>query len=496
MVIDRIIAAVSPTWALKREVNRQKLQRVFDAAQASQYFKRRTDTRSPDAVMDNSRERLRTITRHLDENHDLAIGILDAMTNNVVGVGVVVEPMVRKRNDSLNEKLNDLIREQWEKWIEVPEVTCEIPWNELQRLVFRSWMRDGEQLIRHLEGKGYGDYNYQLQPFECDFLPYELNRDSPTITHGVEKDSRGKPTAYHLYTEHPGNTYANVGAFTTLAQETVRLPADQMSHIKFVRRIGQTRGQPLLHGVIRRLESINEYEQSEQIAARVAAEFTAFIQKPADFTGATNLGADGDRAMEMQAGAIFDLAPGETVGSLDAKRPNPELGNFRNSMLRAAAAGTGTTFSQISRDYRDSNYSSQRQELIEAYTSYKRLQDLFVAVFIKPVYRRFIRALAVSDKIALSRFGVMDLDAASAADYQGPVLPWIDPVKEAKSWELLVANQFASRDEIIRMRGRNPRIVRKQIEQEAAQMELALDEQKPEDQNDGDDQQPNQSAAG
>jgi len=42
-------------------------------------------------------------------------------------------------------------------------------------------------------------------------------------------------------------------------------------------------------------------------------------------------------------------------------------------------------------------------------------------------------------------------------------MPWIDPFKEARAWELLARAGFASEVEIIRSRGGNPRDVLQQI---------------------------------
>ena len=45
----------------------------------------------------------------------------------------------------------------------------------------------------------------------------------------------------------------------------------------------------------------------------------------------------------------------------------------------------------------------------------------------------------------------------------GQQMPWIDPLKEAKAWELLAQSGFASEVEIIRRRGGNPREMLEQI---------------------------------
>ncbi|WP_415915300.1 phage portal protein, partial [Pseudomonas fragi] len=45
------------------------------------------------------------------------------------------------------------------------------------------------------------------------------------------------------------------------------------------KRIGQNRGQPLLHAVLIRLADIKDYEESERVAARISAALAMYIKK-------------------------------------------------------------------------------------------------------------------------------------------------------------------------------------------------------------------------
>lgn len=52
-----------------------------------------------------------------------------------------------------------------------------------------------------------------------------------------------------------------------------------MLHLKFVRRLHQTRGTSLLSGVLMRLSALKEYEDAELTAARIAAALGMYIKK-------------------------------------------------------------------------------------------------------------------------------------------------------------------------------------------------------------------------
>ena len=467
MVLDRFIELIAPGLALRRMQRRIYLEhakRLYDAAQNSNYHKRPKTSRSADGTMEHARGRLRDWARHLDENHDLAIGILDALVNNIVGTGIVVEPMVRTRGGGLNDKVNRQIRELWKDWTRRPEVTAELPFSEVQRLVCRSWLRDGEVLTRHIAGRSQIDHitrvPYSIQLIEADYLPFIVNDQNPIIVHGVEKDRWNRPTAYHLAKEHPGNTswpFSDI----SMQVETIRVPAEEITHLKWVRRIGQTRGVSVFHGVLHRLDDIKDYEESERIAARVAAAFTGFIRKSEDFTQGVDADAS-DRSFEMMPGMIFDnLLPGEDVGTIASNRPNSGLQDFRNSQLRAIAAGTGASYSSISRDY-NGTYSSQRQELVEAYPAYNRMRLCFIEVFLRPVYEKFIEMATVSGALKVPST-VIDADSLLDVDMRGPGMPWIDPKKEIEADAMAVQSHFKSRHQVIRERGGDPAIVDEQI---------------------------------
>jgi lambda family phage portal protein len=434
----------------------KQAKRLYEAAKSSQYHRPMASSRSPDGVMDAARGKVRDWARYLDENHDLAIGILDDMVNKVVGNGLLFEPLVRGRDGALDETVNERLRELWTQWRRRPDTTGEIPGPEMDRLLCRTWLRDGEVLIQHVEGpriRHFSAVPYSLELIEPDYLPFELFASEPSVTHGVEKDGWGRPIAYHLYKEHPGN---NLWAAIGVAGDTKRVPRDRIEHIKFTRRLRQTRGVSVLHGIVHRLDDIKDYEESERIAARVAAAFTGYVKRSADMIEESSVTGT-DRTLEMAPGMIFDnLLPGEEIGTIGTDRPNTSLQDFRNAMLRAAAAGTGANYSSISRDY-NGTYSAQRQEMVESAPAYGRLRSYFVEAYARPVYERFVIGAVLAGLVPLPRgFAIGEL---FEVDIRGPGMAWIDPKKEVEADALAVQHGFKSRTQVIRERGGDPRQV-------------------------------------
>lgn len=240
-----------------------------------------------------------------------------------------------------------------------------------------------------------------------------------------------------------------------------------MLHIACLDRLHQVRGVSEFASVITRLEDIKDYEESERVAAKIAAMLTGYIRKGAPdlydpaSNGTDEAGNPLPREINFQPGMIIDnLGMGEEIGLIDSKRPNPNVVTFRQGQLRAVAAGLGASYSSISRDY-NGTYSAQRQELVEQWIHYATLADEFTGQFVQPVWEQFV-AIAHASGVVRMPADVVPHTADDAL-YIGQSMPWIDPLKEANAWHQLVQDGFASEVEVMRKRGANPRDVLEQI---------------------------------
>jgi lambda family phage portal protein len=451
--------------AFKHRQALRQLKRAYDAATPSTYHPKRGDKRSPDAVMSHAGTRLREVARYLDENSDLAIGILDDLVNKIVGCGIGWEPMAKLANGKLATRANESIRAA------LADLTAggfdsrrEFTWGESQRQIARTWLRDGEVLIKHIEGTSSAIIHrnaipYSLELLEPDYLPFDLFGEDASlgtrIVHGVELNGWGEPIRYHLYRQHPGDSFFS----RSLKRDTAPVPARAITHLKFSRRIGQTRGVSVFHGVLHRMQDLKDYDESELIGARVASSFTVAITRATDFNGAID-SQTGARKFELAPGMILDgLLPGEGIETIGSNRPNSAFQAFRQENVRGLASGTGTSNSSISKNYAGS-YSAQRQEMTEQDVAYSKLREYFIGRFIREIYRRAIDLGVLA--------GVIDLRGVTPASRYAfepiePATPWIDPLKEMKADELAIKIGVRSRHQVIRARGGDPAETDQQI---------------------------------
>ena len=450
---DRVVSWFAPVAAMKRAHARTVLA-YYEAAKPDRLRKNRRATGSANDEVLRAGKTLLQIARHLEQNYDLALGVLNTLVTHTVGAyGIGIEPQPRRLDGSIDDALAREIMELHKEWKKRPEVTGQHDWPSCERMLARSWYRDGDVLAQLIAGTVPGlDHGtrvpFSIEMLEADFLPMDLNTTAPArIVQGVELNAWGAPTGYHVYKTDPLEGGALVGA------QTKRLSADRVLHLKTVHRIRQVRGVSVFASVLNRFDDLKDYEESERIAAKIAASMAAYIKKGAPDTYEPKEGQE-QRLMKFRPGMVFDdLRPGEDIGMIDTNRPNPNLETYRGGQLKAIAAGAGPTYSSISRSY-DGTYSAQRQELVEGYAMYGVLSAEFIGRISRPVYERFVGTALASGKLKVPP-GIRPETLADAS-YMPPAMPWIDPKKEAEAWGMLEDRTYASGPEIIRKRGGNP----------------------------------------
>jgi lambda family phage portal protein len=432
---------------------------VYEAGQSTRLRKFSRDKASGSLLAKAYAGPLRDQARHLERNHDIARGILRKLVNNTVGPnGITVEPQPRRMIDgSIHEDLAKILADLWRDWSKRPEVTFQYNNAKMQRVAAAAWFRDGEVFAQKLSGPvptlRHGTrVAFSLELLEADMVPLDVE-DGSKVQQGIQYNAWGQPVAYQVYKVHPGETLWQVKS----ALKTI--PAERMIHAKRADRIGQRRGVSEFASVITRLEDVKDYEESERIAAKIAASMAAFIRKGSPDIYEPTPNAAGEieqRSMRFQPGMVFDdLLPGEEIGTIDTNRPNTNLQAHRDSQLRAVAAGVGASYSAISRNY-NGTYSAQRQELVEQWVDYQVLAEEFTSQFVQPVYEEFVAVAAASGLIPRSMMLELETGSLDDALYIGQQMPWIDPGKEADAFILLKDNHFMSSPEIIRRRGGNP----------------------------------------
>lgn len=451
--LDRLIGWLSPVNGLRRVQARAVLAR-YEATRPSRTRKVTNDNSTGDVQVIRDAATARAMARDMERNYDIVAGGLKLLVNRVVGPnGISVEPRPRRMDGSINDEFARELLELHEDWSRQPEVTGTTDWVMCQQLSGLSLFRDGEIFAQTIEGPvPYLDHGtrvpFSLEMLEADHCPLDFRQDTPVVDGGVERNAWGRPVAYHMYRQHPGGLRP-----TGLGPDTLkRVPADRMLHVFLRSRWSQLRGISILVSALGRFQDIQEYENNEMIAARIASAISAYIKRDVNSAPDMQPIESGEkRVLQLRPGQIMDtLLPGEELDLLNPNRPNPNLGAFRRDQHRAAAAGMSVSASSLSKDY-NGTYSAQRQELVEQQPEYELLTRWIVARFNRPVWERFVRTAILAGLVKVP--ADVRPETVAQATFRGPPMVWINPVHEADGLERMVRNGFRSAASVIGERG-------------------------------------------
>ena len=275
-ILDKTISVISPSWASGRLRARLQI-KAYEAANPTRLHKGRRERRNANQLTQLGGQSVREQARWLDSNHDLVIGILDKMEERVVGAkGIIIEPQPLSITGQIHTDLAAQIRTAWAEWSIKPDVTGQYTRPMLERLMVRTWLRDGEVFAQIVKGHQKGLHKqagipFWLEALEPDFVPISLNDPANRIQQGIELNEWGRPIAYRVHKNllTPGQQMGNLKS----------IKADDMLHLKYVRRLHQLRGNSMFTGILIRLSALKDYEDAELTAARIAASMGMYIKK-------------------------------------------------------------------------------------------------------------------------------------------------------------------------------------------------------------------------
>ena len=448
-----------PRFALKQETARIKLAGVrkirarYDAADFSRLDRKRYYLEDEKAeVARDVRKRIRDRARQLEKNTFIVPSILESIVSHFVGAGIIPNPVARKKSGKIHETVNEDLARLWQAWAVSSELSGMYSGEaEAQGLMVRSLYRDGEAVLVHhmgIPGLEAADIPYTYQLMEADAIKEDQNHPE-----GMKLDRFGRATEFLF----------EVMDETTMAPRQVFVDAKKVSHMALRIRANQRRGVSAFAPIVDEIVAIDEIDESELIAAKIASMLAVVLNKGevADYKGDPN---DEERQFEFEPGMVVDdLELGERMEILESNRPSNERMSFRKVMLQAVAGGFGPiTYSRMARDYAGT-YSSQRQELVEArdlqLPHWQRIVRFELAK-----WKYFVQAVELAGLITIPR--TIDRVSLMHPDYAAIVTPWIDPAKEAAAYKTMIDYDLESRRYIASTRGRDERVIRGEILEE------------------------------
>jgi lambda family phage portal protein len=445
--------------------------------------------KSADAEQQFALPILRARARDLEENNPYAERYLAELEANVLGPeGMVLQMYVEEWDPTApsepnadgtpgkpgamvpDEQANRKIKDAWEAWkrLGTCDVSGELSFHEIERLALRSTARDGDCLIRLVRNWEGNEFGFAVQLIEGDALDVNYNTVLPNgniVIMGVEMDVWKRRVAYHILTRHPGDFFQPQQTGKPYRE---RVDASEIIHLRFLRRIGQTRGVSWFSPVMDLLEMLRGYEEAELISARSESCKGGYlysdITPEGGFSGQPPNPEDVPKK-KLTPGQIDRLPYGVKFQAHNPTHPNGNYQTYRSGVLRGIASGLSVSYNILANDLTGTSYSSLRGGLLDEREQFKMLQSWFISRFEMLIFQAWLESAMLNRKVQLPFF---KFDKFNAPYFQGRRWDWVDPIKDIEAIDRAIQIGLTSRRAEVAKKGGDIRDIAKEQQQDLA----------------------------
>ncbi|SHN42256.1 phage portal protein [Chitinophaga sp. CF418] len=466
-LLEKAIAVVSPSLALRRVSNRAKLQvmdshvRRYEGGAYGPRFSSFGSARieSTNKMIARDRRNLVARSQHLSNNSPYARRAPKLIANNVVGTGIV--PTFTSGSKGSKRNVEKVVS-AWEQWAK--KLRCDYDGNfnfyGLQKLAMQNVVVDGEIIaIRKRVTSKENKFGIQVLMLGGEYIDTTKHtyaggayQSGGYDYYGIKYDEKNKRVGYWIYDRNPldGNTKSTL------------IPIEDIAHVYEVERPQQNRGVPFSASTLLTQKDGDDYADAELLGKKAAACMPVFVTN-AD----PEQVADGedDRIEHLEPGTINYLRPNEQV-TIAQPPQNPGYSDYMRSINRAVATGYGVTYEQLTGDLSNVNFSSGRMGKLEFHRNVDDWQYmLLIPKLCEPVLGWFLEACEIAIGV-----GVTDNIVIS---WTTPRREMIDPVKETNSLKEQNRAGYKSWQEVVRSQGDNPDVVFNQLVEDQKRFEAA-----------------------
>jgi len=406
---------------------------------------------SEDFHLRRDRDVLVRQSRALARDNGLFQGIHRVAIDNILGGGFALQATTA--NARTNERLEALFAE----WSESPEIRGMDFWDQVEQFALSDMMIAGDVgAILLDDGK--------IQIIEAERIDHgrtQTKTGGNRMESGIELDRYGRPLRYYVKNYDTRSSQTS-GRARPIDAESFVFAAHR-------RRSSQTRGVPALLATfadINRLDDILSSEAASwQILSRLAVSRkqdegpTLAAQNTTTQDNYTPSDEDlAQTVTDVGMALIFNCKPGESIEGIQHNIPGPNFESSVRVYLRLLGLPLGLPLELIILDWSQSNYSSARAALEQAFLNFRRWQLRLQRNWHTPIYRWLVRRWIDEGTIA-ERPDVM------RHAWIAPEFPWLDQLKEAQAWGMKLDRGLAlhaealksvrrDRDEYLQMRTR------------------------------------------
>lgn len=426
-----------------------------------------------------------------DRSADLAINTpvgtaaINTSTTHTVGAGLNVFP--RPKFQILGISAEEArawarkVRAEFDLWAESKD--CDIYRKnnlyDMQSIAYQGYLTDGDSfaVFRRKPTTPDMPYTLRLQLIEGNRVSNPLTDSTyvtgdPTgvealnpdngnrILNGVEIDTDGAIVAYWVSNQVPGEPITSM--LTTWARVEAygkRTSIPNILQISNDTRPEQYRGVPYLAPVIETLKQVYRYTNAELTSAIIKSYFALFFTEAVTNSGSLNdmLADNGvDDPTEpvvdvseynLGPGTLNALPKGVDVKSVDASNAQSTFEVFSTQLIKQVGAALNQPYEVLMKNF-NSSYSASRAAMLQAWEEYKLRRKWFARDFCQPIYEIWLMEAVANGRIEAPGFFDDPLirKAWCNADWFGPTMSILDPVKDMNGSTLRIENGVSTRE--------------------------------------------------
>lgn len=475
--------------------------------------------RSPDSTINPVKREADARGVDTAQNDGIAAGAINFTRDSIVGAEY-------RLNATPNWRVLGLSQEWAEEWSEIVEARFNtiaesqecwldasggMTFTDMIRLGVISFITTGEACM-----SSEWVTEDRLRPLRTAFQMISPDRlsnpnddaDTETLKRGVEKDRRGKPVAYHIRQQHPGEIFyaPSEKAYTW---KRVRAATGwgrwQFLHVMEKRLPDQSRGIAAMVSVLKHMRMTRKFSDITLQNAVVNATYAAAIESelPSDavvssmgggaqgfsealafylnslssyLSDANNIALDGVKIPHLFPGTKFKLQPAGTPGGVGT--------DFESGLLRRIAAGLDMSYEELARDYRQTNYSSARASGVNTWRAMQTKKRAVADKIASAIYRNVLEEEISLGNIPLPRgkgrswfYEPLVANALTRATWIGAARGQVDEMKETQSaLERVKGNISTLEIECARVGLDWRDVIRQRAREKKAMSELGLDD--------------------
>lgn len=441
-----------PNWLSRILPNQKIARRRYEAAQHNRLtYSWQQSARSINTELRGDLDALRRRARELSKNEPMAKKFLSMVGANVIGPnGFKLQARVQQGQEA-DTFANQAIEDAWQRWgaVGVCDVSGRMTFTDMLRSIIRGVARDGEALVRELQGFDNG-FGYALQILDIERLDTTFNRESApnqnAVIMGVEINSYGRPVAYHLASAQHGRD--------PTGRNLQRIPADEIIHIFLTDDPEQVRGVPWMHASMMRMHHLKGYEEAAIIAARIGASKMGFFtqaegSQPTVLSDVIGDGVDSEGIPFTEAvpGEFGQLPIGMDFKAFDPDYPHDQYPEFTKAAKRDIGSGFDVAYHSLANDLEGVNFSSIRSGTLEDRDNWMIDQNWLKGILLERIYPRWLDNSLLSAAIILPNGTPLPASKYQkflAHEFLGRRWSWVDPLKDMQTSVLALDNVLDS----------------------------------------------------